>query len=234
MIMTATIIENIPFKPDLAALIDKMRITDRKPLIKEFRQILEEAESIANPKAMYCMSTIEKKGEDFVVIEGQRFESKILCVNLEKTDHVFTNVSTCGVELASWSGGISGVLHKFWADAICDFALTSAVKRVQKEIKKHYKTGYISSMTPGSLEDWPISEQKKLFNLLENATAAIGVSLTERYYMTPVKTVSCLTFPSDEQYYNCQLCSMDSCPNRRAPFDEHLMDKKYRDTSCMP
>lgn len=230
--MRINIIENIEFNPVLEDLYDELRISGRDSMIREFHQILQEAESIARPKAMYRSLTIREKTDDYIVVNDERLDSRVLSVNLASTEIVFASVATCGTELELWSQTISNMLHKFWADTICDLGLSAALKEVYRQIKMKFETRYISAMTPGSLEDWPISEQMKLFNLLDNSTAAIDVELTEKYYMKPVKTVSCLVFPSDEQYFNCQLCSRENCPNRRAPFESHLMSNKYRKDTC--
>ncbi len=83
-------------------------------------------------------------------------------------------------------------------------------------------------MNPGSLEDWPLTEQKALFQVLGNTEEAMGVELMENSFMRPAMTVSGLWFPSQEKYENCMLCPMEDCPGRRAPYDKGLYDKKYR------
>lgn len=230
--MDINIIEKIDFNPDQEDLYDNLRIRGKDTMIREFNQILQEARLIAKPKAMYRSLTVEEKGDDFVIIDGERFDSRVLTVNLADAEMIFAAVATCGTELESWSCGISGMLHKFWVDTISDLALTAAMKEVHRQIKGNLEARFLSIMTPGSLEDWPLSEQKKLFGLLDNSTGAIGVALTETFYMKPMKTVSCLIFPSDEQFYNCQLCSRNNCPNRRAPYDSHLMAKKFLKNTC--
>jgi hypothetical protein len=78
----------------------------------------------------------------------------------------------------------------------------------------------ISCMSPGSLEDWPIEEQKKLFSLLPGVDSMLGVRLTESFLMIPRKSVSGIYFPADVSFFNCQLCSRESCENRKAGYDE--------------
>ena len=82
-------------------------------------------------------------------------------------------------------------------------------------------------MNPGSLPDWPISQQRPLFDLVGKA-AEIGVHLTDSYLMRPLKSVSGILFATDVTYENCQLCPVERCPNRRAPYDPTLFDRKYR------
>jgi predicted transcriptional regulator len=85
-------------------------------------------------------------------------------------------------------------------------------------------------MNPGSLTDWPLREQRALFSLLGDVQATVGVELTNSLLMVPTKSVSGIFFPAEESFASCQLCPREACPNRRAPYDPELYDRKYRAT----
>jgi len=77
-------------------------------------------------------------------------------------------------------------------------------------------------MNPGSLADFPISEQVKLFSLIDSPTKYIGVELSDSYLMRPLKSVSGIIFETEANYENCMLCPRLDCPNRRAEYNEAL------------
>jgi len=83
-------------------------------------------------------------------------------------------------------------------------------------------------MSPGSLEDWPITEQPRLFKLLGEGAAATGVRLTDSCLMLPTKSLSRLTFPSEHGFESCRLCPRERCPGRRAPYDPDLYARRYK------
>jgi hypothetical protein len=83
-------------------------------------------------------------------------------------------------------------------------------------------------MSPGSLGEWPLSQQRPLFASLGDVAGAIGVRLSESLLMVPAKSVSGVCFPTEESFESCQLCPREDCPGRRAPYDETLYDRKYR------
>jgi hypothetical protein len=83
-------------------------------------------------------------------------------------------------------------------------------------------------MAPGSLVDWPLAQQRPLFQLLGNAEVAVGVHLTESCLMVPNKSISGLRFPTETSFESCQLCPRPDCPNRRARYDAELFERKYR------
>jgi predicted transcriptional regulator len=75
-------------------------------------------------------------------------------------------------------------------------------------------------MSPGSLKDWPIEEQRALFAILGDVEGSIGVRLSESLVMIPSKSLSGIYFPTEVPFYSCQLCPRERCPSRRATYDE--------------
>jgi hypothetical protein len=45
--------------------------------------------------------------------------------------------------------------------------------------------------------------------------------------MIPTKSVSGIIFQTDDTFESCMLCQKDNCPNRRAPYNETLYERKY-------
>jgi len=222
-----TIIENIKFDLDFEELLTRLRIKEGTSYVKRLKQLVQEAENVANLKVLYKLAYIEDKGDDTVVIDGIKFSSRVLRVNLEKVNRVFAYVATCGYELEKWSEGFTDMLEVFWVDAIKELGLRSARNALTKHLKDKYEMGKIAEMNPGSLGDWPISQQKELFQLLDDPKELIGVELKSSFLMTPIKSVSGIYFPTETNYKNCMLCPKEECPGRKAPYDEKLYNEKY-------
>jgi len=173
------------------------------------------------------LAFIDEKREDSVIVENVRLKSRILRVNLEQAQRVFPYVVTCGMELEDWANRIDDVLQRFWAETIKEMVLRVAHTAMEEHLINQYQPGSLSRMSPGSLADWPIQEQRPLFKILGNPVDSIGVRLTESMLMIPTKSVSGLRFPTEESFESCLLCPRDICPNRRAPYDPSLFEKKY-------
>jgi len=77
-------------------------------------------------------------------------------------------------------------------------------------------------MSPGSLKDWAIEEQRSLFSILGDVESSIGVGLNETLVMIPNKSLSGIYFPTEIPFYSCQLCQREDCLARKAPYDETL------------
>jgi hypothetical protein len=111
-----------------------------------------------------------------------------------------------------------------------DRALTRACNFLEEHLKELYGLDKTGMMSPGSLIDWPVEEQRPLFSILGDIQGSIGVHLTEGLMMDPVQSVSGILFPTDEEFEECSLCPREDCPKRRAPFEEHLYETRYGGT----
>jgi hypothetical protein len=182
---------------------------------------------ISSAKALYGLATIEVREEDRVQVDGVWFTCRVLVRNLEETRRVFPFVVTCGMELEAWSEQFEDVLQRYWAEAIKEAVLRSAMDAFYTHLENTFQPGHVSTMSPGSLENWPISEQMALFQLLGDTGERIGVRLTDSMLMRPTKSVSGMVFERGESFASCELCPRLDCPNRRAPYDETLFERVY-------
>jgi len=225
--MESVVLQDISFQIDRESLKKKLHIKEGSPYLADLIRLVEEAERKGRPKALYGLAFVDEKGEDIVIVDGIRLKSRVLRVNLEQVQRVFPYVVTCGMELEDWAIRIEDVLQRFWAETIKEMVLRIAHAAMEEHLMDRYRPGTLARMSPGSLADWPIQEQRPLFKLLGNPEDAIGVRLTESMLMIPTKSVSGIRFPTAESFESCQLCPREICPNRRAPYDPSLYEKKF-------
>jgi hypothetical protein len=222
------ILDDIQFQPNMDSLKKKLRIKEGSSSVEKIERMVRDAQAIARPKVLYKVAFIESKGNEHTVVDGITLNSRVLRVNLEEVHRVFPFVSTCGTELEEWSDSIDDMLQSYWADTIKEMALRTATEALNKDLEQRFLPGRTAQMNPGSLPDWPIGEQRKLFALLGSPRDAIGVELMESLIMVPIKSVSGILFPTEVDFASCQLCPREVCVSRRAPYDETLYEKKYR------
>lgn len=221
------VLDSIAFRPNTAFLARRLHIDPESRLYDEFQQMVTEARQIAKPKAAYRIGYVEGKDPDGVWINGIRFTSRVVRVNLEEVNRVFFYLATCGEELETWSNGISDMLYRYWADAIKESTLKSANRALVEHLRNKYQLARTSAMGPGSLQDWPLTQQRLLFDAMDGLNIQIGVKLTESLLMLPVKTISGIRFPSENRFESCQLCPRENCIGRRAAYDPFLYQQKF-------
>ena len=220
--MKRIIMDEIPFVLDVNLLVNSLRLKDNPSAIDTVTKLAHDAMHIGRPKALYKIALAKYPGEDRVEIDAILLHSRLLKTNLCKSDIVLPFLCTCGTELEEWSQQFTDIMQKYWVDTIQAFALGSAMNALETSTQQRYHPRTLSTMNPGSLADWPIQEQQNLFRLFGDDAVRIGVTLTEGLMMKPLKSLSGIFFASDEGFINCQLCSREKCPGRRAPYQKSL------------
>jgi len=222
------VLTDIPFQLGVKAVLESPGMKQVRSDNGWLEDLVAQAGKIGKPKALYRSVAVHPIDDDSVAADGITFRSRVLRVNLETVSRIFPFVATCGLELEAWSGSVMGTLRRYVAEVIKERVLMSAVDFLGRDLEETHKPGHVAMMNPGSLPDWPTSEQKNLFALLGHATETIGVRLTDSCIMYPIKSVSGILFPAEASFESCQLCPREPCPNRRAPYDPALFDVKYR------
>lgn len=226
--MSATVLGDVRLDLDLDVLKRRVRVRQASTYAEALERLVEQARVVARPKALYRVGFVEPDGDYRVVVDGVVLTSRVLRVNLDGVYRVFAYAATCGRELEEWSKSLAGALERYWADAIEMMALESALQAMDEHIDEHHRPGPISSISPGSLEDWPLQQQRPLFELLGNTEDTIGVRLLNSLLMLPAKSVTGIRFPTEEGFESCRLCPRERCPGRHVPYDKDLYDRKYR------
>jgi len=226
--MDTAVLADICFRPDLESLKKKLRIKEGSGWADRFAGLVREAEAIARPRALYGMAYVDSRSESGIVVDGIQFDSRVLRVNLEETHRVFPFLATCGTELHEWASAQDDTLQRYYADEIAEAALRQALGALREHLNERYRLGRTSTMSPGSLPDWPIQAQRPLFALFGDTEQLLGVRLTDSLLMVPSKSVSGIRFPTEKTFASCQLCPREGCPSRQAVYDPALYDQKYR------
>ena len=147
--MSNYVLEHIPFQADLEELAKTVRLKPGSPMLDDLLQMASEAQALARPRVIYRVALVKAGGDRAVSIDGAEFTSRVLRVNLEKAHRVFPFVATCGRELKVWADTHADILQRFWADAIMEQALFSAIQELDRRLEERYQPGPLSSMNTG-------------------------------------------------------------------------------------
>lgn len=186
------------------------------------RALLEEALPLLRPRALYREAFIDEKSLGSVKAEGLTFRSRVLRASLERAEKFFPFVLTVGGDLEERAKQAGDLLRQFSLETVADLALEAGAGHLESHLRTRFGFERLASLSPGSLEDWPLTEQRPLFALLGDPEAEIGVRLSESLLMIPRKSISGVFFPTAESFTSCQLCVREACPGRRAPFDPEM------------
>jgi hypothetical protein len=219
------VLTQIPVEFEMEEILARLHVAPEGEDAKQVAAVVAWAKSVANPKAVYEIGYVDEKTPEGVTINGTTFASRVLRVNLDTAHRVFPYIITCGTELENAPSITGDMMEFYWLDELKHVALGAAYAYMQKHLQKKYRPGNVSHMAPGSLEDWPITQQTQLFSLFGKPEEMIGVRLTETFLMHPTKSVSGIMFPTEVNFESCQLCPREGCPGRRAKYDKELWQK---------
>jgi hypothetical protein len=227
--MKTIVLDAVPFALDIDYLQGRLHLASNSDSAREFRELADEAQHLARPKAVFRECFVEHRGADSITLGTVTFTSPALRVHLDQVERVFPYVATCGTEVDNLVVPAGDFLRQYWLDAIKAALLECSRRYLRNHLEAKYALAKTSSMHPGSGDAtmWPLEQQAQLFSLLGDVEGQIGVILTSSFLMIPTKSVSGILFPTETNFQSCQLCHRENCPSRMAQFDQHLWQSVF-------
>lgn len=195
----------------------------RQSLEKEGRNLGQMLRRWINPRLSYTVREITStEGGRIMLSDGMILESPKLARTVRGCSRLLCFIATIGP-------GIENAVQRFSQeyrltdgyvlDTIGSIMIEDVVETFQDMMrKKAHMTGEGVTLrfSPGYC-DWPVTEQKKLFTLVD--AIRIGVTLTSSLLMTPRKSISGVfgvgADPHSLSYNPCSHCRRRDCPARR-------------------
>lgn len=172
----------------------------------------------------FGIAQIEKSG--VVLTNGVVLHSRKMAWTMKNASSLICFIATVGKQIdreieSLMSGG--ALAHGYIADALGSGAVESLADRFHSDMAKMAaETKQYAGLrfSPGYC-DWPVTEQQKLFSLLDND--AVGVKLAESCLMAPRKSISGVfgifdqtnAPPNNKKHNPCHICSKKDCIARR-------------------
>ncbi len=225
------VLDNIPVEISPETVLKRMRMRRRSRMMEELvAELVTRAKPVARPKAVYDVCPVAEKGGVSVSVGGVAFTSRLMRDNFAGVERAFPFVATCGRELDDIDIERGDMMAVFVLDTIKLVALGAATRFLSEHLMERYQLADLSSMNPGDLASWPITEQGPLFSIFGDVEKLIGVRLTEGFAMVPTKSASGIHYQGETHFEDCLLCPIIDCPGRRLPYDAALAGK-YRQTA---
>lgn len=223
--MDKWLVTDMPWSLTADEAMDRLHISEDDE--DDFRELFEKVIKLVKPCVYCACAKVTENDGHRVKIENEWFESRVLAVNLKDCCEVYPYVMTSGREAYEYGEAQDDFLLKYWTEQICEIVLKRAGQSGLKIVRERIGDVKLNTMNPGSLANWPISQQKPLFDLFGDVREKTGVELKPSFLMIPVKSGSGLMYPSEENYANCMMCPRIDCPNRRAAYNEGMFEEKY-------
>jgi hypothetical protein len=213
------VIDPVPLKLDPGELTG-----DLKPqkLGEELVTLFEKVRPLIEPKAVYTAMRVSRFENDLVYLEnGHTLRGIVLADMLNSDQEVIPYVVTIGPKLENEISQEKNLLHSFLLDKIGNYALHKALAHLKSLAAEKFGTELrsVSEFSPGTGtgELFGIEQQKPLFQILDPATASVGVHLSPSLMMVPRKSESGVLAATPQEYIACAHCPRQ-CESRSTPF----------------
>ena len=220
-----TYFDNISIEVNAQLLLDKVQLRGSQRGSEDFVWAVEQAQDLIHPRLVVGSASVCVVDDTHVKIGNQEFTSRILQVNTEPCKKVYPFIGTIGSELENLAAEQKKLTRKFFLEMVGDYSLMLAVQQIEDKVKDLFSIDKIAVISPGELDNWPITQQVPLFNLFEAEAKRIGIELTSTMLMKPRKSRSGIWFNTNRGFIHCQLCKMKRCPGRKAKY----RPEKYAD-----
>jgi hypothetical protein len=211
-------IDPIPVILDGGEIAQRLRFDPSRAGFESLDDLVHRARALIRPRGAWEAAFVGARGERTVEVGPVVFESPLLGKNLERANKVFPYIITVGPELERAAAAMDDLLQQYYLEEMANLALEQAAAWLSGYLEVRTGVAGLANLSPGSLVDWPITEQPKLFSLFGDTEGLIGVRLTDSLLMVPRKSISGILFPSEEGFVACQLCDRENCQGRKAPY----------------
>ena len=182
---------------------------------------------LMNPRLLFIKERIKKaEGGRVYLDSGMTLKSPKLSRTLRDSEEIVCFITTIGGEIDSEINAMMRQGHlsdAFVMDALGSVAVESVAEQFHRLMQSRYgenDKAVTLRFSPGYC-DWPVEEQKKLFQLFDSNTT--GIELKESCLMMPRKSISAVfgAYPvsgdfAQPPYNPCMDCTKTDCPSRRA------------------
>lgn len=204
--------KDIHIKLDPGMAVQTLHPHGRERDAAEICRLIDIVLAHIDPQAAYLPVSINRRGNDFLQLGEFRIASRVLARHVARDKCVFPYVVTLGERIEEDFARSRGVLEQYYMETIAHLALEEACRQLNVRIARAFQIPQLYSLSPGTLSDWPIEEQAKVFALLGPVEETLGVRLTEHMLMLPRISLSGVFFESEIPFSECRLCHMrDRC-----------------------
>lgn len=223
--MNPTLIEDFVLELDPASAVRRLRLGRTRDPEARVRSLIRRVLELAEPRGLYAVHPLGERGENWIDVGGTRLRSGVLARHTRGADRAFPYLVTLGPRVEEEVSRTADLLEQYCLHEVANLALARARDALRARVGEAFALPKLYSLAPGSLPDWPLTEQRALFGLLGDVEGRLGVRLTESFLMIPRKSLSGLLFPSDRPFVSCRLCDSRDCPGRQAAYDPAAVEE---------
>ena len=219
-----TFAEVAPTFDEILDFIQSADLEEEHPAIIFIREILEELNFDKGITGGYVLKDVDELTvrTGILVIGNTNFNlGRQISGYIKEASQVAFFLCTAGEDFTRMTNQLNeqgDIMEAYILDAIGSLTVENAMDKIQQKLKSDMsKNGFkISNRYSPGYCNWPLSDQKPLFELIgENST---GIGLSDSCLMTPRKSVSGIIGIGKQlkhHEYGCAICNNSTCIYRK-------------------
>ncbi|MDR3651401.1 MAG: vitamin B12 dependent-methionine synthase activation domain-containing protein [Paludibacter sp.] len=219
-----TFAEVAPTFDEIIEFVQSADLEEEHPAVIFIREILAELNFDTAISGGYLVKDIEELNakQGMIRIDGQELNlGRQVCGYIKESTHAALFLCTAGEDFTRMTNQLNeqgDIMEAYILDAIGSLTVEKAMDKIQENLRDSFlsKQLKISNRYSPGYCNWPLADQKTLFNLIgENKT---GITLSDSCLMTPRKSVSGIIGIGKHlkhHEYGCKICSNATCIYRK-------------------
>lgn len=172
---------------------------DVEDLLEEIR----EADAV-HPVAAYTAVTVDSAADGVLQIGGTQIRASLFTENCQAGDVIYPCLVTVGKEMDAFAAGLDDPMLSYLQGILMNLCLDDALLAVAEDMAKTHPGKKMMMVKPGVAGVCELTEQGAILELLEGAADSLGVTVSDRGFLTPGYSSTALLFFSEQGEEVCR------------------------------
>lgn len=172
---------------------------DAEDLLDEIR----EADAM-HPAAAYTELQLTAAGKDQIEVNGVTMTSSVFQEYCKAGDSVYPCLVTVGTKLDQFAAALDDPMLSYLQGIVMNLCLDDALVEIAHQIAEKHPGKRLMMVKPGVDGVCEFSEQSAIVSWLGDAVSSLGVTVSERGFLTPGYSSTALLFVTDGPSNYCR------------------------------
>lgn len=171
--------------------------------VDDLLEQLTEADAM-HPAAAYTEVILEYADGDSIQSNHTQIGSSLFANNCHVGDKVYPCLVTVGKEMDAFAAGLDDPMLSYLQGVLMNLCLDDALLSIAEEILKEHPGKKLMMVKPGVAGICELTEQQSILSLLGDAAQTLGVTASEKGFLTPGYSSTALLFFSESGAEPCK------------------------------
>ena len=171
--------------------------------VEDLLEQIQEADAV-HPAAAYAAVQVNAVENNALHIGDTTICASLFAENCHTGDMVFPCLVTVGKEMDAFAAGVDDPMLSYLQGMLMNLCLDDALLAVARHVAEAYPDKKMMMVKPGVANVCELTEQGGILDLLGNAADSLGVTVSDRGFLTPGYSSTALLFFSDKGAEVCR------------------------------